>query len=767
MWHLPEEHFQHAESTVEIEKLYSTDELVRTNEKVKLKLEERKRLHLKKLPRFLWKERIADFLEKRRAELKNRYVEIEGAVVYSGECFFEFEAELLAVSGVLSLLQEKQGPHVEKLLHKKFLRFQSKEMASEADNESRLPSLLTRHTAFTAKRRKNEVEVLPFMMNLTVQLAIGSRVLAALDSRAVIADNAQLISERLHWHKLTLARLPMETSMVFKLNIFAKEGEGFTYGVGALKLFDENGFLVQGRQEVQMHALERMELFKIGCIDKRIDEGTEIAGQPCLVSVQLPRFKNNVIWTLSDPACAKLLGYLPQIREERAKIENNLERLNELLRFDSLAIHHYSEADKALLRQCKKYYRHQSDKLVNYLYAIDWTDPAQIAEAYSTLGEWQPLKPIEALFLLSPALADERVRYYAVKRLEGLLDYEWVLYGNQVTQALVSFETDANPLVELVLEKCVHEPYSLAQEYFWQFKNRADEQFTAYRFNQYLQSLLMLTSFRRDFAQQVRINNYLVEMNEALIRDTEQLANFRDKNRKFQSSLAAVESRLNELCPGGFNFPIRPQSVFRAFKREECKMYDSKKLPFALSCMPQEGSRGEPFRVMFKYGDDLKQDSLVLQMFRVFDKLWRENGLDFKMNIYRTLSTGSQIGFIEVVDAENNSKIHKDYARGLVDAFDERTTAVFLEDKNRERKELAVAKENYLRSSAGYLVATYVMGIGDRHSGNVMVQKNGKFFHIDFGHILGNFKMKFGVKRGTHAPTQSARPCSSLPSSST
>lgn len=80
-------------------------------------------------------------------------------------------------------------------------------------------------------------------------------------------------------------------------------------------------------------------------------------------------------------------------------------------------------------------------------------------------------------------------------------------------------------------------------------------------------------------------------------------------------------------------------------------MFDSKKLPFSLVCLPNSSYKGEPYKVMFKYGDDLKQDNLVLQMFRVFDKLWRENGLDFKMNVYRTLSTGNEIGFIELVDA--------------------------------------------------------------------------------------------------------------------
>jgi hypothetical protein len=29
-----------------------------------------------------------------------------------------------------------------------------------------------------------------------------------------------------------------------------------------------------------------------------------------------------------------------------------------------------------------------------------------------------------------------------------------------------------------------------------------------------------------------------------------------------------------------------------------------------------------------------------------------------------------------------------------------------------------------------------------------MLKKSGHLFHIDFGHILGNFKTKFGIERG-------------------
>jgi len=39
---------------------------------------------MKKVIRFLWKDKIFDFLEKRRNELKNHLVEVDTSIIYSG-----------------------------------------------------------------------------------------------------------------------------------------------------------------------------------------------------------------------------------------------------------------------------------------------------------------------------------------------------------------------------------------------------------------------------------------------------------------------------------------------------------------------------------------------------------------------------------------------------------------------------------------------------------------------------------------------------------
>jgi phosphatidylinositol kinase/protein kinase (PI-3 family) len=52
-------------------------------------------------------------------------------------------------------------------------------------------------------------------------------------------------------------------------------------------------------------------------------------------------------------------------------------------------------------------------------------------------------------------------------------------------------------------------------------------------------------------------------------------------------------------------------------------------------------------------------------------------------------------------------------------------------------------------SCAGYTVASFVLGLGDRHNDNIMIRKSGHLFHIDFAHFLGNMMKWRGIKRET------------------
>ena len=144
---------------------------------------------------------------------------------------------------------------------------------------------------------------------------------------------------------------------------------------------------------------------------------------------------------------------------------------------------------------------------------------------------------------------------------------------------------------------------------------------------------------------------------------------------------------------------------------------------------------------IFKIGDDLRQDKLVIQMLKIFDDIWQKNGLNLQMTTYTVVPTEQDTGILEYVqDAETVCKIQmaESCKNSIHDSFNwmQKATSAFkknlilqwLNAFNETEEERSRAHENFMLSCCGYTVAMYVLGIGDRHNDNIMIKKDGKVY---------------------------------------
>lgn len=410
------------------------------------------------------------------------------------------------------------------------------------------------------------------------------------------------------------------------------------------------------------------------------------------------------------------------------------------------SLYELTEGDKFVIWSYRDTLRQRPNALSKVLQSVEWTNPTAVCEAYRLLKDFTPLDPLYALELLDVRYQDVRIREYAVSRLELLSDQEIADYMLQLIECLKHEPYHASPLSLFLLRRAVKAPLLVGHTFFWCLKAEMNNQYCRERFGLLLQEYLRTSTTH---AEELRKQVLVVDALWDIALKIKQITNKKERTPALQKM---INEMLNHI-PSEFNLPVSPKFECSGIVIDRCKVMSSAKMPLRIVFQNADPS-GEDIPIIFKAGDDLKQDTLTLQILRIMEQMWKRHGLDLKLIPYGCVSTDDGVGMIEVVkNAETIADITagKGAISGALSAMSKEDDSLlkWLTSHNKTEAEMAQAINTFVHSCAGYFVATYVLGIGDRHSDNIMITKSGNLFHIDFGHFLGHFKMIGNIERET------------------
>ncbi|KAM7311039.1 phosphatidylinositol 4,5-bisphosphate 3-kinase catalytic subunit alpha isoform [Ixodes scapularis] len=365
---------------------------------------------------------------------------------------------------------------------------------------------------------------------------------------------------------------------------------------------------------------------------------------------------------------------------------------------------------------------------------------------YKLLKSWQQVSPETALELLDCKYADMFVRKYAVAWLDVSLSDELLSqYLLQLVQVLKYEPYLDNDLGKFLIKRSLLN-YNIGHFFFWHLKSEMHDPSVAVRFG------LLLEGFCRGIGTHLKSVVRQVGALEKLTQLTDSMKERKDDTQKERLKFLMEQFSKPDFLEALQNFPspLNNSCILGDLIVADCKILDSAKKPLWLLWKNPDHLAEQILdhhEIIFKNGDDLRQDMLTLQVIRIMDSIWQKEGLDLRMMPYACLSTGKQVGMIEVVrNAKTVMNIQKKGGRMAAFQVDSTQLHKWIREKNkRERYKQAI--ETFTLSCAGYCVATFILGIGDRNPDNIMVNEEGQIFHIDFGHFLGHFKKKFGINR--------------------
>uniref|UniRef100_A0A8D3B7D0 phosphatidylinositol-4,5-bisphosphate 3-kinase n=1 Tax=Scophthalmus maximus TaxID=52904 RepID=A0A8D3B7D0_SCOMX len=344
----------------------------------------------------------------------------------------------------------------------------------------------------------------------------------------------------------------------------------------------------------------------------------------------------------------------------------------------------FFEDEKELLWHLRTEVRDRyPENLSKLLLITKWNKREDVVQMVNLLRNWPDLPAIHALELLDYSFPDPAIRSFTIRCLRKLSDDELLQYLIQLVQVL-KYESYLDcDLTTFLLERALSNR-RIGHFLFWHLRSEIHVASVTLRFG------LILEAYCRGNIHHIKL---LTKQNEALSK-MKTLSDFvKSGSQKLTAEDLKLcirqESYLEALSD--LLSPLNPSIILTEICADKCRFMDSKMKPLWLM-YKNNWAPEDMVGIIFKKGDDLRQDMLTLQMIQLMETLWKREGLDL-------------------------------------------------------RDKLDQAIEEFTLSCAGYCVATYVLGIGDRHNDNIMIRETGQLFHIDFGHFLGNFKRKLGINR--------------------
>lgn len=121
---------------------------------------------------------------------------------------------------------------------------------------------------------------------------------------------------------------------------------------------------------------------------------------------------------------------------------------------------------------------------------------------------------------------------------------------------------------------------------------------------------------------------------------------------KFRSFIADPKNNLVAIAP--LPLPLNARVEIIGLVPEKCSVFKSNLSPLLIYFQCSDG--GE-YPIIFKNGDDMRQDQLVIQLFTLMDKLLRKENLDLKLSPYDVLATSTIEGMAQYIPSKTIAAI--------------------------------------------------------------------------------------------------------------